>query len=66
VTAREIVRAGVHLLEHAATVFVGFVLAVVGVALTFTAVFTVLGIVFLSVGVALFVAGVWAHQMAGP
>jgi hypothetical protein len=62
----EMAKAGAHLLEHAATVFIGFVLAVVGLALTMTAVFSVFGIVCLCVGVGLVVVGIWAHQMQGP
>jgi uncharacterized membrane protein HdeD (DUF308 family) len=62
----EVVREGVHLLEHAAAVSVGFALAVFGLALIFTAVFSVFGIVLLCVGVAVVVGAIWAHQTAGP
>jgi uncharacterized membrane protein HdeD (DUF308 family) len=62
----EMVRESVHLLEHAAAGFVGFALAVFGLALVFTAVFTVFGIVLLCVGVAVMVGAIWAHRLAGP
>ncbi|HEV3216822.1 MAG TPA: hypothetical protein VGZ27_13910 [Vicinamibacterales bacterium] len=62
----EWLRGGVHLLEHAAAGFVGFALAVFGMALIFTAVFSVFGIVLLCVGVAVIVGAIWAHQLAGP
>jgi hypothetical protein len=62
----EMARAGAHLLEHVGMVVIGSVLAVLGLGLTVTAVFTILGIVFLCVGVGLIVVGIWSHRMQGP
>jgi hypothetical protein len=65
-TLRQFVHGCLHVLEHAATVFVGFVLAVLGLGLTFTGVFTIPGIVLLCIGVGVLVAGIWAHKLAAP
>jgi hypothetical protein len=65
-TVRRMIKATVHVLEHAATVFVGFALAILGMGMTFTGVFSVLGMIVLAVGASLIVAGIWAHQTGGP
>ena len=65
-TVQRFVKATVHVLEHAATVIVGVALAVLGLGLTFTVVFTVPGIIVLAIGTGLIVAGIWAHQLGGP
>jgi hypothetical protein len=65
-TLRQFAHGCVHMLKHAATVFVGLALAVLGLGLTFTGVFTIVGIVLLCIGVGLLVSGIWAHQLAAP
>ena len=65
-TVQRLVKATVHAMEHAATVFVGFALVILGMGLTFSGVFAVLGIVALAVGVGFIVAGIWTHQTGGP
>jgi hypothetical protein len=53
-----------HILEHAATVTLGLALVILGLAMTFTIVFTLPGIVALTLGSSLIVAGLFAHVMA--
>jgi hypothetical protein len=53
-----------HLVEHALAVTLGFVLVIVGLALTFTIVFVVPGIIVVCVGVAIVVGGLFAHAFA--
>ena len=50
-----------HVLEHAATIIVGFVLTIIGLAMTFSLVFAVPGMFVLVIGLAIFVAGVFSH-----
>jgi hypothetical protein len=50
-----------HLLEHAATVFVGFALVILGLGLTFSIVFALPGIIVLAIGVAIVAGGLFAH-----
>jgi hypothetical protein len=50
-----------HLLEHTATVMVGFVLVVLGLGLTFSIVFLIPGIIVLFLGICLVVGGIFAH-----
>ena len=47
-------------------VILGFVLIIVGLAMTFSIVFTVPGLFVVAIGAALFVGGIWAHATAGP
>ena len=54
-----------HLVEHALAVTLGFVLVIVGLALTSSIVFVVPGIIVLGLGVAIVVAGVFVHAFAG-
>ena len=55
------IRAGEAFLEHAAAVFVGFVMMVVGLAMGVTMVMLPLGVVIGLVGVAIFVGGLFSH-----
>jgi hypothetical protein len=64
--ARQLLKAGMHVLGHVATTVVGLVLVVVGLGLTMTVVFVTLGILLLATGVSLIVGGIFAHQLAGP
>ena len=50
-----------HVLEHAATVMLGIVLVVLGLAMTFSVVFAVPGIFVLLIGAALVVGGFFTH-----
>ncbi|RPI56642.1 MAG: hypothetical protein EHM55_04605 [Acidobacteria bacterium] len=56
----------VHVLQHTGVVAAGFIMIVLGVAMTFSLVMVLPGIIFLVVGVAVVVAGVFAHATAGP
>ncbi len=53
-----------HLLEHALAVTLGFVLVILGLALTFSIVFVVPGIIVLSLGASIVVGGLFAHAFA--
>jgi uncharacterized membrane protein HdeD (DUF308 family) len=64
--ARQLMKAGMHVLAHAATTVVGFVLVVVGLGMTISVVFVTSGILALVIGVSLIVGGIFAHQVAGP
>jgi hypothetical protein len=64
--ARQLLKVGLHVLGHVASIVVGLVLVVVGFGLTMTVVFVTPGILSLAIGVALVVGGIFAHQMAGP
>jgi hypothetical protein len=55
------IRAGETFLEHAAAVFVGFVMMVVGLAMGVTIVMLPLGVVVGLVGVAIFIGGLFSH-----
>jgi hypothetical protein len=63
---RKLWAATVHVLQHAALVIVGFVLIVVGLAMTFSIVFMVPGLFVLAIGAAIFVGAIWTHATAGP
>jgi hypothetical protein len=58
--------ATVHVFQHAAILFVGVVMIVVGLAMTFSIVFMVPGLFVLAIGAAIFVGGLWMHATAGP
>ena len=58
---RRLWAATVHVFQHAALVIVGFVLIVVGLAMTFSIVFMVPGLFVLAIGAALFIGGIWSH-----
>jgi uncharacterized membrane protein HdeD (DUF308 family) len=51
----------VHVLEHAATIILGIVLAILGLSLIFTVVFVLPGILTLLAGICLIVSGIFAH-----
>jgi hypothetical protein len=56
----------VHIFQHAAVVIVGLVLIVLGLALTFSIVFSLPGMIVLALGVAIVAGGIFAHSVAGP
>ena len=56
----------VHVLQHTAVVMAGFVLIVLGMAMTFSLILVLPGIIVLAVGVAIVVGGIFAHSVAGP
>ena len=55
-----------HVLQHTAIVILGFVLIILGLAMTFSIVFMVPGMFVLAIGAAIVVGGIWAHATAGP
>jgi hypothetical protein len=54
-----------HVLEHAATVTLGFALIIFGLGMTFSIVFVLPGIVTLAIGFSLVVGGLFAHALRG-